>query len=295
MPNRYLVRVEIDEDRLPEGAKGVLLPVPPTTPDQRVGRLTLDPAWTAEPCCSQDGVQAGLFATFPGRSLRNPMELEFSLGIGDLIEEHFAAKRAGSMEPGPDARQLYADLCCDEVGSEDARLLRIVDCIAEKFEYRHGFHSDEPLTCDVLTGNCLDINTALIKMLRLCGIKSAYYIGYFFEQGRPWTNDDWHCWVSTLTGRGYESWDVAHHLKRDLGRVAPALNPIPGVRFAMSTGRDLVFNLPFATLEVPHLCEPRWIYADGRSRECRVRVTVDPAAWQAPDTRGAESMASNDV
>jgi hypothetical protein len=172
-------------------------------------------------------------------------------------------------------RQAFSDLHLDT--DQNQMLLRIVDCISRKFNYQSGFRNDEPLTCNVLTGNCLSINSALISLARLANVKTAYYIGYFFENGRrSLVTDDWHCWVSTLTSRGYESWDIAHHLKREMRRLGPALNPIPGVRFAMSVGRNLAFSLPFTRLDVEHLCEPRWVFHDNHSQRCRVRVTADP-------------------
>ena len=90
-----------------------------------------------------------------------------------------------------------------------------MDCLADKFDYTHNTKRAAALTCDLLSGNCFDINAALMKLLRLAGIKHVYYIGYFVEDGQLFSRG--HCWVSTVTAAGYQSWDIAHHLKRDLG------------------------------------------------------------------------------
>ena len=277
MPNRYRLRVQIDEERRPAGAAGLLLPLPPTTPHQKMTRVTLDPTWSAMGCPAQEHGQLALFATFPGTTIGRPIEFEMT-DIGHADTGHFSLAAEG-YELGEDVKQAFGEL---HVGAEQQQtLLRIVDCIARKFNYQSGFRNNAPLTCNVLTGNCLSIKTALIAFAQLAGIKTAYYVGYFFENGRSTlTTDDWHCWVSTLTSRGYESWDIAHHLKRGLRPIGPALNPIPGVRFAMSIGRNLVFRLPFTPLKVAHLCEPRWVFDDNRSEGCRVRVTADPVSVQ---------------
>jgi hypothetical protein len=285
MANRYRLRVQIDEERPPAGAAGLLLPLPPTTPYQEMTHVTLDPTWSAVECAAHEHGLLALFATFPGATIGSPIEFEMT-DIGHANNAHFSLAAEGR-EPGEDVKQAFAEL---HVGAEQQQTLRqIVDCIGRKFTYHSGLRNDAPLTCNVLTGNCLSINTALIALAELAGIKTAYYIGYFFENGWPTlTTDDWHCWVSTLTSCGYESWDIAHHLKRGLRPIGPALNPIPGVRFAMSIGRNMVFRLPFRHLKVAHLCEPRWVFDGNRSESCRVRVTADPLSVQEMSLKALE-------
>jgi len=287
MSHAYRLELQICDDKRPDTALGVLLPVPPTTPDQELKRLTLDRSWAVAPCHTQDEAQSALFVTCPDRALKTPVTLEMST-CGRLVQEHFTDSAAADTGPGDDAQQLFSALCLGQTASEGDRLLRIIDCLSRKFRYRSGFDNQEPLTCDALTGNCFSINTAVIRLAQLARIKTAYYIGFFFEQRHPLLADDWHCWVSTLTTRGFESWDIAHHLKRGLQPISPALNPIPGIRFAMSVGHDLAFRLACGTVRVPRLCEPRWIFPDGRSRACRVQVTATPlpvvAHMPAPST-----------
>jgi hypothetical protein len=276
MPTRYRFQVQIDEDQ-PPNATGLLVPLPPTTPHQEMTCMTLDPTWSATLCTAEGGVQSAFFANFPSRTLDRPIEFEM-VDSGHIIEEQFYPPGGRGSEPGEDVRQVFSDLRLE--ADQDQALLHIVECISQRFTYQSDCRNDAPLTCDVVTGNCLTINAALIGLARLANIKTAYYMGYFFEdeRWRALAIDDRHCWVSTLTPRGYESWDIAHHLKRGLRCVGPALNPIPGVRFAMSVGRDLVFELPVTRLEVRHLCEPRWVFHGNHSQRCQVRVTADPVS-----------------
>src|SRR5690606_13100210 len=92
--------------------------------------------------------------------------------------------------------------------SQHDRLRIVVDYLAEHFDYIH--HEDElnraVLSCSHLRGDCLDINTALMKLLGLHDVESAYYIGCYFERGGAPSVDDWHCWVSTRID-GIQDWD----------------------------------------------------------------------------------------
>jgi hypothetical protein len=274
MDNRYSVQIRIEEDIIPPDAMGVLFPVPPITGDQEPSEITPDAAWLTRVCRGENPRQTALFATIPRQYLHRPFCFDVHLRRGPLLEEHFDPSDGPSTTPQADARALLDSLGIDDIKDESARLRRIVDCLSEKFDYTHDRKSDAALTCDVLSGNCFDINAALMKLLRLAGIKHSYYIGYFVERGQ--SHGRGHCWVSTVTNDGYQSWDIAHHLKRDLGQTQPSLNPIAGLRVAMSTGWDLVFKLPGVRVEIPHLVLPRWVFPDGTSRDCRTEMQVAP-------------------
>ncbi|MNU91576.1 hypothetical protein D3C71_814680 [compost metagenome] len=206
--------------------------------------------------------------------MHRPIRFGVNLRSGPLIEEHFDPSDGPSTAPQADAEALLNSLQIPDTASELERLRRIVDCLSDKFDYTHDRKSTAALTCDLLSGNCFDINAALMKVLRVAGIKHVYYIGYFVEDGQPYGRG--HCWVSTVTAAGYQSWDIAHHLKRDLGRTEPSLNPVPGIRVAMSTGWDLVFRVADTRVEIPHLVLPRWVFPDGTSRDCKVRMRMAP-------------------
>jgi hypothetical protein len=272
MPAHHLLQIEIDEVAPPEGAIALLIPVPPTTPHQTLREARLPASWTAEALVDSTGVQRALLAEFPRGAHRQPITFALS-DRGELVRGHFD-RREDTARLAADVFELAEDIGLLECDGETARLRKIVDALASKFQYRSGFSNDAPLTCDVLTGNCLSINEAFLKLAKVAGIPSAYYIGYFFESEKPLKSRDWHCWVSTLGAEGFESWDIAHHLKRGLGAVRAALNPVPGVRFATSVGRNLSFRVPAGQVDVPHLCEPRWIMSNGAAVPCEVTVLL---------------------
>lgn len=271
---KYRLTTEFLERAAPAAAAFIAVPVPPTTANQRVLDMTLPASWSYTARSAQNVPQDALFIRPGAEVLDGSFSIDIAIPEGDVAANHFAPIDAPSLKPGADACTLFEQENFAAL-PETERVASILRCVTAKFNYRHGVNSDLPLTCDVLTGNCLDINAAFIKLLRLGGVPNAYYIGYFFEAGKPLENDDWHCWVDTISSRGYENWDIAHYMKRGRNEIRPALNPIAGIRFAMSTGRDLQFECGDAQIRLPHLCEPRWVMADGKSKKCEIRVKAE--------------------
>src|SRR3954471_17565010 len=109
MPHRYRLRIEIAEEQRPDGALGLLLPLPPTTPDQEMIQIKLDPTWSTEPCRAEGGVQLALFASVPNRSLFKPIEFEM-VDSGRLMDEQFALDDGKASESTEDVRQAFAAL-----------------------------------------------------------------------------------------------------------------------------------------------------------------------------------------
>ncbi len=261
---------------IPENATSLVIPIPPTTADQIAIGMTTPCCWEKSECSAVNVPQSALFVKATEGLLTGTYTYDVAIPTGRVAEAHFLPHAIKSLEPTLDAHTLFETSGFTRIEDENERLDAIIECIAHKYEYAHGVNSELALTCDLLTGNCLDINAAFIKLLRLGNIKNAYYIGYFFPEGKPLVNDDWHCWVDTMSARGYENWDIAHYLKRGILKIDPALNPIAGIRFAMSTGRDLAFDTPYGRVTMPHLCEPRWALADGTTRQCEISVTAVP-------------------
>lgn len=263
------------EDRWPEDALALAIPVPPTTATQRSIGMELPCCWQFDSVMAANVQQEALFVAPTDRFAGSHFSMQVSIPAGARADSHFDAPDMPCFCPGADALEVCEGLSL--AGMDDQkRVDAIVECLKNKYRYQHGTNSDLPLTCDLLVGNCLDINVAFIRLLRTAGIRSAYYIGYFFEAGKAQECDDWHCWVDTLSERGYESWDIAHFLKRGRSDVGPALNPIPGMRVALSTGRDLQFSTAYGHLQLGHLCEPRWVLAGGRTRQARINVIATP-------------------
>ncbi len=273
---KYRLTTLILDQSLPPDAVSLVLPVPPSTADQRSIGMLLPCHWKHQELQATNVPQSALFVDVDSLVSSDSFAVDITIPDGQVTNSHFEPHDIACFKPRPDALDVYHGHDFSSM-TEATRLTEIVRCVANKFHYQHGVNSDLPLTCDLLTGNCLDINTAFIQLLRAGNIKNAYYIGYFFRADQPLVNDDWHCWVDTLSSQGYENWDIAHYLKQDLTEIAPALNPIPGMRFAMSTGRDLLFERDFATVRFAHLCEPRWLLKDGSSRQCNISVAAEPS------------------
>lgn len=264
-------QLTVDESA-PVGAIGLLLPVPPETHFQQLLSARLlnagDEVTLAHD--AQHG-QAAFVVKTPGAALINKPRVEYQIALreGAANPRHYRLAGGASLAIGEDV------LGCDErifAGmshiSQHDRLRIVVDYLAEHFDYIH--HEDElnraVLSCSHLRGDCLDINTALMKLLGLHDVESAYYIGCYFERGGAPSVDDWHCWVSTRID-GIQDWDIAHHIKRRLGSVEPALNPVAGTRFALSCGRDLAFEHGGQCWTISHLGAPIWLLADGSHRQ----------------------------
>lgn len=279
----YMLELCVTQARAPKGADGLLIPLPPNTLHQTLRDVRYPAGWTVQRLAAAGSTQAALYMNNVD-AFDAPIEMLVDVPGEAVNLLHFRNSANRFTESTADVDELFRELALE--GKDNVqRLQHIAACLERRFSYHSDYDgTDEPmsLSCDALTGNCLDINTAFMKLLARAGIPCAYYIGYFFEAGHPLEVDDWHCWVSTLgvTGR-QQDWDIAHHLKRQLGPVSPALNPIPGLRFAMSSGRSLEFILPAGVIEVSHLGLPRWVMRDGRTQECLVRVAASTCSPDA--------------
>ena len=175
----------------------------------------------------------------------------------------------------------------------------IVTHTASLFDYGHpderfnDGHDEVPvIACGTAKGSCIDINTYLISAMRVAGISTVYFAGYFFPEERGGITTDMHCWVATWmeddgTGGHWLEWDIAHHMKMGLGpeEVRPAYNPKPGVRQAITYGRGLRFDVNGFELTLSHLSEPMWVYPDGRAEKAKIKAhyadEVSPTATSA--------------
>ncbi len=264
MASRYQLQIEVDEANAPEYVAGMLIPIPPNTPHQTLEKVELDRSWKPLRVTAEGSAQSAWSVTFPEGSHQSAITYEMT-DVGDLNLAHFTAAPRMGLQLSNDALEL---------SSMGERLNKIVGSLASKFRYQSGFTNEAPLTCDILSGNCLSINEAFLQLTQIAEIPAAYYIGYFFESDQRLKSSDWHCWISTLTNQRFENWDIAHHLKRGISDVQAGLNPVTGTRFATSVGRHLKFELPSGHTVVPHLCEPRWVWQNGISKPCEVRISL---------------------
>ena len=133
--------------------------------------------------------------------------------------------------------------------SHSDRVEHIVRHVEERFTYGYrdvGLGDDvetmPALECDVHLGTCVDTHSYAVAAMRAAGIPAAYVSGVFFPQGQT-ISEPGHCWFVLDTKDAPHHWDISHYLKYNLGPVQPIFNPKPGVRYALSFGRDLVFEI----------------------------------------------------
>jgi hypothetical protein len=181
----------------------------------------------------------------------------------------------------PALRRLVADLtrhCC----SDTEKLQILMGHAAERFDYdhplpeerfNHGHDTVPALTCGTTPGSCTDINTYLLGALGCASIQTAYMAGFFFAAGRP-TTHGMHCWLATRSAGHVEFWDIAHHKRFAIEPLGPGLNPAPGIRFAMSVGRGLIFEVGGHSIELGHFAEPVWLLDDGRQRQAGMEARL---------------------
>jgi hypothetical protein len=171
------------------------------------------------------------------------------------------------------AAQELADASRDiaaRAGGGRAGIEALVAEAQSRFEYAHpkqrftdGLDAVPYLSCGLTPGSCVDINTYLVASLRAAGFEAAYLYGYFFPQERGRMTDDGHCWVATRHEGEVLEWDIAHHIKADLGATRPGLNPRPGARVAVSHSMGHRYRGPEGCIDLKILGEPMRIPADG--------------------------------
>ncbi|MBV6657282.1 MAG: transglutaminase domain-containing protein [Devosiaceae bacterium] len=167
--------------------------------------------------------------------------------------------------------------------SEDDAIDSIVAHTADVFTYGHpperfydGCEEIPLLGCGMAEGSCIDINMYLVAALRSAGIEAGYVAGPFFPAEKGGRCDDMHCWVITRAGGVVKEWDIAHHLKLGTKTVAPALNPKPGWRYALS--HSMGWDIPALRVrELKLLSEPMWVDGAGAASYTDLTIVSDGA------------------
>jgi hypothetical protein len=127
------------------------------------------------------------------------------------------------------------------------------------------------LACGLTEGSCVDIHTYFVAAARAAGLQAAYVFGVFFPAEKQGSALDGHCWAVTRDAFGTRAWDIAHHIKRNLGPVQPALNPYPGWRVALCHSAGHRYRVDGRWVDVKVLGGP-------------MRVAGDHADWIADQT-----------
>lgn len=241
----FRLEVRLPSSTWEAGAVGILFPVAPATHSQTPRDAVLPEGWNARLIEAKDGQRAYWVSGAGSGRLTDPMISSFVL-------------------PEPERKTTASASPADAIAAE----------VFSRFTYTPGEKNPPPTElCDLRSGNCIDINRYFLQKLAEAGIPARYNIGYFFAEGAA-VSEGQHCWVTTLEEGNTKDWDIAHFLKFNCGDVAPALNPYPGVRFAMSVGKALSFDLKGIEARMDYLSFPRWVLPDGSTKAVRLNATL---------------------
>lgn len=156
----------------------------------------------------------------------------------DVFRPEGTALTTAAAELAHEARDIAS-----RVGGGFAGIAAIVDDTSGRFDYADvpmaerwydGKDAVPMVAC--AAGNCIDINTYLVAALRAAGYRTAYLTCYFFDDDPNGIVGGMHCWVRTEHDGVTQDWDIAHVKKAGRADASPALNPIPGKRFALAAG-----------------------------------------------------------
>lgn len=210
--------------------------------------------------------------------------LEDSPKIGTYPEAAFAPRDNAHTRPAQDLAEASRDIAA-QAGGGHAGIKALVAEAEARFEYAHpkarftdGTDAVPYLSCGLTPGSCVDINTYLVASLRAAGYEAAYFYGYFFPQERAGITDDGHCWVATRHAGQILEWDIAHHIKADLGPTRPGLNPRPGARVAVTHSMGHRYGGPSGDIDLKILGEPMHLPSNGSPTYTTLQARLNLAA-----------------
>jgi|ETN01SMinimDraft_4_1059930.scaffolds.fasta_scaffold85350_2 hypothetical protein len=163
--------------------------------------------------------------------------------------------------------------------SVNAKLRALMEYAAGVFSYEligdlfYEGHENIPALCGTTKGSCIDINAFLLTAALSLGLRGQYIAGYWFPPQKMKT-DDMHCWLAFETEGELIFWDLAHHLRWDIKKLAPGFNPAGGHRIAMSRGCEIQFNTENGQVQIGHFSRPVWVLPGARVVEPKIHVGV---------------------
>lgn len=251
-------RVELTTNDPVSATSDLIFAFPPDTPEQRLLDIDVDGARLTEVVQARDSGQCALRLTVEA-GVRPTVRFSLADRGPGFAPWMFASRGARHEEPSRELIRLIGDV----VGRAETAAER-VECIVrhveERFTYGHrdvGLGDDTEqmpaLACDTHLGTCIDTHSYAVAAMRAAGIDSAYVSGVFFAEGQA-ENAPGHCWFVIRAAGAPHHWDISHHLKHGLGATTPAYNPLPGHRYALAIGRDLVFDTHGGPVEFSRLC-----------------------------------------
>jgi hypothetical protein len=241
-----VTKVRITPEEPVEPGAELLFGLPPDTREQRVLKVEVIGAEEVREIAALNSPQAALIMTSVA-GVTPTVEITFADEASSFPDWIFNSTGGAHETPSADLLQLIAGIAPSEL-TPAQRVERIVHHVEERFTYGVrdvGLGDDvdamPALACDIHLGTCVDTHSYAVAAMRAAGFSAAYVSGLFFPEGRK-ISAPGHCWFVVDAQGAPHHWDVSHYLKYNLGPVQPVFNPKPGVRFAMSIGRDLVFQ-----------------------------------------------------
>jgi hypothetical protein len=279
MQQMYTVVVELEKLRVSPHTLGLLIPVAPDLDVQTCTGLRFIGQEHAKKVWDTTGTQQAWF--LPSEWVRQLSTIEYDFTLPTLLSKQSDAHfQVGEIEPWENALGYNMaslgiseqQLCCEET-----TIAKIVQYIGHKFQYISQPSTGElgNLTCDLLTGNCIDINQSLMALLSAAGIEHCYLSGVYSAQPQGLASHGWHCWVAIRHANSTQYWDIAQHLKSGTTDIRPSLNPVGGVRFALAQGTNLQFLINHMCFSIPKLPLPTFIFNDGSSELLIPDVTIN--------------------
>lgn len=222
------------------GASAVLAPFGITTPYDTVTDLHVEGGRVTQTLHDADLDLSAALIESDGESVTLTYDVTDAASSAIYPDRAFAPRQNRFTVAADDLAEASAQIA-QSAGGGLAGIKALVAEAESRFSYAHpktrfndGTDAVPYLSCGLTPGSCIDINTYLVASLRAAGYEAAYLYGYFFPEERGGTTVDGHCWVATRHEGETLEWDIAHHIKADLGKTKPGLNPRPGRRVAVS-------------------------------------------------------------
>lgn len=233
-----------------------IFPTPIDTFEQRITNVEFQNASPIETIVSNDG--AAFAYRFRLTAGQLPIiRFEYQENGPGLAENHFEPRNTRFERPS-DA--LIAQITSQFPDLDlSLRVPKIIQFIGDQFSYgRREFalgDKDEfmqALECGLTEGSCVDMHTFAVTALRTIGVKAAYVMGCHIATGRDIYSTG-HCWLNVRHEGVDHHWDISHHVQYGRREITSELNPKPGRRFALSTGRGHIFSGQDGAVEFPAL------------------------------------------
>ncbi len=245
---------------IPENASDVQLfvPLPPNDQHQTVGNINIQSPYAYKKITDSQYDDHILEVDVPDNA---PRDIDMSVSFDVERHENRALDMRGKFTPETQEnleRYLRPDSLVPINGKIAAEAKSVINSKMsdmEKIEalYEHLFetmkydktgtgwgHGDALFACDARRGNCTDIHSLFIGMVRSIGIPARFIIGFPLPEGvKEGEIGGYHCWAEFyLKDRGWIPVDISEAIQHPDSK-AYLFGHLDPNRVAFSTGRDI--------------------------------------------------------